>query len=145
MKETTAQIIQPYLSFNGRCEEAVEFYRKAIGAEVQMMMRFKDSPEPAKPGMLPPGYENKIMHTSLLVGGSVLMASDGCSNEKTNFSGFSLSLTLPTADEANRTFDALSDGGKVSMPLAKTFWSPLLGMVQDKFGLNWMVTMPHGE
>lgn len=140
------RIIEPYLFFNGRCEEAIEFYRKAIGAEVEMMMRYKESPEPPKPGMVPPGFENKIMHTSFRVGGTTVMASDGCSTEKQNFHGFSLALAVPSEAEADRVFNALANGGQVRMPLAKTFWSPRFGMVADKFGIGWMVSVrPEGQ
>src|SRR5882724_4717676 len=112
---TDNRIIQPYLFFNGRCEQAVEFYRKALGAEVEMMMRFKESPEPPQPGMVPPGFENKIMHTSFRIGATTLMASDGCATEKTNFQGFSLSLSVPSEAEADRAFAALAEGGQVRM------------------------------
>jgi len=132
--------IEPYLFFNGRCEEAVEFYKKALGAEVLMLMRYKESPEPPPPGMVPPGWENKIMHTSLRVGNTTVMASDGCS-EGTNFQGFSLSLSVANDAEAKRVFTALTDGGQVKMPLGKTFWSPCFGMVVDRFGVGWMVTV----
>ena len=132
--------IEPYLFFNGRCEEAIEFYKKALGAEVLMLMRYKESPEPPPPGMVPPGWENKIMHTSLRIGNATVMASDGCS-EGTNFQGFSLSLSAANEAEAERAFTALSDGGQVQMPLAKTFWSPRFGMVTDRFGVGWMVTV----
>jgi PhnB protein len=135
-------VIQPYLFFNGRCEEALNFYRTAIGAQTDMMMRYKESPEPAKPGQMPAGWENKIMHASFRVGGSVLMASDGC-EEGTKFNGVSLSLTVGTEAEAKRAFDALAVGGQVQMPLGKTFWSPAFGMLTDKFGLGWMVTVMH--
>jgi PhnB protein len=138
---THHRIIQPYLFFNGRCEQAVEFYRKAIGAEVDMIMRYNESPEPAKPGMLPPGFENKIMHASFRVGETTIMASDGCSTENANFQGFSLSLSVATDAEADRAFAALADGGQVRMSLAKTFWSPRFGMVEDRFGIGWMVTV----
>jgi PhnB protein len=134
------RIIQPYLFFNGRCEEAFEFYRKSLGAEVQMLMRFKDSPEPCEPGMVPPGWENKVMHASLRIGQTVVMASDGC-NEKSGFEGFSLSLSTPTEAEADRAFAALADGGQVRMPLTKTFWSPRFGMLEDRFGMGWMITV----
>jgi PhnB protein len=134
-------MIQPYLFFNGRCEEAVEFYRKALGAEVEVMMRFKDSPEPPQPGMVPPGFENKIMHTSFRVGQTTVMASDGRSDGGSNFQGFSLSLSVPSESEAERVFAALADDGQVRMPLAKTFWSPRFGMVADRFGIGWMVTV----
>jgi PhnB protein len=135
------RLIQPYLFFNGHCEEAIEFYRKALGAEVEMVMRFKDSPDPHPPGMLSPGWENKVMHASLRVGAITLMASDGCSADKSGFHGFSLSLTVDGETEAGRVFAALSHGGKVKMPLGKTFWSPCFGMVDDKFGVGWMVTV----
>jgi PhnB protein len=132
--------IEPYLFFNGRCEEAVEFYKMALGAEVLMLMRFKDSPEPHPPGLVPPGWENKIMHTSLRIGNTTVMASDGCS-EGINFQGFSLSLSVANDAEAERVFTAFTDGGQVKMPLTKTFWSPCFGMVADRFGVGWMVTV----
>lgn len=138
---TDQRIVQSYLFFNGNCEEAVEFYRKALGAQVVMMMRFKDSPEPHPPGMLSPGWENKVMHTSFSIGQTVVMASDGCGTEKTSFSGFSLSLSVKTEAEADKAFAALSEGGQVRMPLTKTFWSPRFGMLQDKFGIGWMISM----
>src|SRR6266850_5697861 len=135
------RIVQPYLFFNGSCEQALEFYRKALGAEVEMMMRYKESPEPTPPGMVPPGFENKIMHASFRVGGTTLMASDGCSAGKPNFQGFSLSLSVATETEADRAFAALANGGKVTMPLAKTFWSPRFGMLEDRFGVGWMISV----
>ena len=133
--------IQPYLFFNGRCEEAVEFYRKALGAEVEMMMRFKDSPDPMPPGMLAPGFENKVMHAALRIGGAVLMASDGMAAGKPDFKGFSLSIDAPDAAGVDRLFAALAEGGRVQMPLGKTFWSPHFGMVTDRFGVGWMVSV----
>ena len=131
--------VQPYLFFYGRCEEAIEFYRRALGARDVTMIRFKDSPVPHQPGMVPPGFENKIMHASFWIGESMIMAADGCANEKTNFQGFSLSLTLKTAAEAERAFAALSEGGKVEMPLSKTFFSESFGMLADRFGVGWMI------
>lgn len=146
MSTKNNRFIQPYLFFNGSCEEAVEFYRSALGAEVEMMMRFKDSPEPPQPGMVPPGFENKIMHTSFRVGETTIMASDGCGAEKTDFKGFSLSLSVPSEAEADRVFGALAKGGQVRMPLTKTFWSPRFGMVEDRFGVGWMITVtPAGQ
>jgi PhnB protein len=139
-KSTSNSVIQPYLFFNGKCEEAINFYRKALGAEVQMMMRYKESPEPPKPGMLPPGFENKIMHASFQVGQTTLMASDGHSDNP-NFEGFSLSLSVPSVAEADKAFAALSEGGQVRMPIGKTFWSPRFGMVEDRFGMGWMVSV----
>ena len=132
--------VEPYLFFNGRCEEAVEFYKKALGAKVAVLMRFKDSPEPHAPGMLPPGSENKVMHVSFRVGDTTVMASDGFCKGQTEFQGLSLSLTVSNEAEADRVFAALADGGQVQMPLNKTFWSPRFGMVTDRFGLGWMVT-----
>ena len=135
-----ATLVQPYLFFGGRCDEAIAFYRTALGAEVEMIMKFKDSPEPPPPGVLPPGFENKVMHASFRVGGSTVMASDGCGQEST-FGGFSLSLAVATEAEADRAFNALAQGGQITMPLAKTFWSPRFGMVTDRFGLGWMVSV----
>ena len=133
--------IESYLFFNGRCEEAIEFYKKVLGAEVQMLMRNKESPEPHPPGMLPPGSENKVMHATLRVGTSNLMLSDGRCDGKPEFKGFTLSLDAATEAEAERLFSALADGGTVQMPLAKTFWSPKFGMVADRFGVGWMVSV----
>jgi PhnB protein len=130
--------IEPYLFFNGRCEEAIEFYKKALGAEVLMLMRYKESPEPPPPGTVPAGWDNKIMHGSVRIGNANLMASDGCS-DGANFQGFSLSLSVANEAEAKRAFAALSDGGQVQMPLGKTFWSACFGMVADRFGVGWMI------
>lgn len=133
--------VEAYLFFDGRCEEAVEFYKKALGAEVTMLMRFKDSPEPPQPGMIPPGSENKIMHVSFRIGDTTVMASDGRCTGQANFQGFSLSLTVANEAEADRKFAALVEGGQVQMPMAKTFWSPRFGMVTDRFGVGWMVSV----
>ena len=135
--------VQPYLFFDGRAEEAIEFYRKALGAKVEMLMRFKDSPEPAQPGMVPPGSENKIMHMSFRIGDTVVMGSDGRCLGKPNFQGFSLSITAANEAEADRLFGALSDGGQVQMPMSKTFFSPRFGVLADKFGVGWMVLVAH--
>jgi PhnB protein len=131
--------VQPYLFFAGRCEEAVEFYKKALGAQVEMLMRFKDSPEPPPPGVVPPGSDDKIMHVSLRVGDSIVMASDGRCEGAPSFQGFSLSLTVANEAEADRKFAALAEGGQVKMPLGKTFWSPRFGMLSDRFGVGWMI------
>lgn len=133
-------IIQPYLFFGGRCEEALAFYTSTLGAEVEMTMRYHEAPDPPPPGMLPEGYEHKIMHSSFRIGDHVIMASDGCGGD-VSFGGFSLSISLATQDEARRVFAALSDGGTVTMPIGQTFWSPLFGMLTDRFGLGWMVTV----
>jgi PhnB protein len=134
-------VVEPYLFFNGRCQEALDFYAKAIGAQVSFRMLYKDSPEALSAGMVPPGFENKIMHATFHVGGTTLMASDG-SEEGASFTGFSLSLAVPTPADAERAFAALADGGTVKMPLAKTFWSPSFGMLTDRFGVGWMVSVP---
>ncbi len=130
--------VQPYLFFDGRCEEAGEFYKKAIGAEISMLMRYRDSPEPHPPGMVPPGYEGKVMHMGLKVGDSVVMAADDCTGHP-NFQGFSLSLTAKDEAEADKLFAALADGGQVRMPLTKTFFASRFGMLADRFGVGWMV------
>ncbi len=132
--------VQPYLFFGGRCEEALAFYRTALGAEVDFLMHYNESPEPAPAGMLPPGFEKKVMHTTFRIGGTTLMASDGC-GEGQSFSGFSLSLSVANETEADRCFGALAAGGKVTMPLTKTFWSPRFGMLTDRFGMGWMITV----
>ena len=134
-------LIQPYLFFGGRCDEALAFYQRSLGAQVDMVMRFSESPHPMPPGVLQPGFEQKIMHSSFRIGGSTLMASDGC-HEGQKYDGFSLSLSVDTVAEADRAFAALADGGQVKMPLSKTFWSPRYGMVIDRFGINWMVSVP---
>jgi PhnB protein len=131
--------VQPYLFFDGRCEEAIEFYKNALGAEVTMLMRFKDSPEPPSPGCVPPGAENKVMHASFRIGETIVMASDGRCLGKPTFQGFSLSLAVPNDAEAERLFAALAEGGQVQMPLAKTFFSSRFGMVADRFGVGWMI------
>ena len=131
--------VQPYLFFDGRCEEAIEFYRSALGAEVTMLMRFKENPDPVEPGMVPPGAEHKVMHASFRIGDTTVLASDGRCLGRPSFQGFSLSLTVPDAVEAERLFAALADGGQVQMPMGKTFFSPRFGMVADRFGVSWMV------
>ena len=132
--------VQSYLFFNGNCEEAVNFYKQALGARVDMLMRYKEAPEPPPPGMVPPNWDNKVMHTSFWIGESMVMASDGCESDGASaFKGFSLSITAKDEPEAKKVFNALAAGGKVTMPLDKTFWSPCFGMLADKFGVNWMV------
>ena len=133
-------VIEPYLFFNGRCEEAVKFYQQALGAEVQMMLRYKESPEPVPSGRIPPNWGEKIMHSSMKIGSTVVMASDGC-GEGGKFEGFSLSISVNTEAEAKKIFTAISEGGKVEMPLTKTFWSPCFGMLEDKFGIGWMISV----
>jgi PhnB protein len=132
--------IQPYLFFDGRCEEALAFYGTAIGAKVEMMMRWKDSPEPCPQGMNPP--PDKVMHAAVKFGDAMVLASDGSCTGQPKFQGFSLSLTAADEAEATRLFNALGDGGQVQMPLGKTFFSPCFGMVADRFGVSWMVYVP---
>ncbi len=131
--------LQPYLFFDGRCEEALDFYRKALGAEVTFVMRYKESPEPPPSGMVPPGSGDKIMHSAIRVGETMILASDGHCSGRTNFQGFSLTLVTATEEEAKRRFAALGEGGKVQMPLAKTFFSPCFGSLADRFGVSWMI------
>jgi PhnB protein len=129
-------VIQPYLFFEGRCEEAIEHYKKALGAEVTMLMRYKESPEPAQ---VPPGADNKVMHAAMRIGETTVMASDGNCNGKPGFQGVSLTITAPDVARADKLFAALADGGQVQMPLSKTFFAPRFGMVADRFGVSWMI------
>ena len=130
---------QIYLFFNGRTEEALDFYKKTLGIEVGMLMRFKDAPGPNDPNCAPPSNPNGVMHSSFNLGGQQIMASDGNSGGKPEFKGFSLTLAVKSEAEVDRLFAALSDGGKVEMPLGKTFFSPRFGVLSDKFGVGWMV------
>jgi PhnB protein len=130
--------IQPYLFFEGRCEEALEFYRTALGAEITALLRFRDNPEPAG-CPAPSGCEDKVMHSSFTIGDTTVMASDGMSSGQPAFQGFSLSISVSDETQADRLFDALADGGQIQMPLGRTFFSPRFGMVADRFGVSWMV------
>ncbi|HWD56909.1 MAG TPA: VOC family protein [Stellaceae bacterium] len=127
---------QPYLFFNGRCDEAIEFYQKAVGAEVTGLLRFKQAPDPS---MVRPETAEKVMHAHLRIGGGDLLVSDGMCAGETKFEGFALTLSLATAAEVDRRFNALAEGGEVRMPLDKTFFSPRFGMLTDRFGVGWMV------
>lgn len=131
-------IVQPYLFFDGKCEDAIEFYKKSLGATVNMLMRYKDSPEPPPPGCGPVDA-NKVMHVQFQIGDTVIMGSDGRATGNPKFEGFALSLLVKTEADADKAFNALANGGKVEMPLAKTFFSARFGMVVDKFGVFWMV------
>lgn len=142
MKTNAPASVESYLFFDGRCEEAIEFYRKALGAEVGMMMRFKDSPEAPNPGCQPAGAENKIMHANLKIGATNVLVSDGRCSGKPNFQGFGLAIPAKSEAEADQFFNALADGGQVQAPLTKTFFSPRFGMVTDRFGVLWMVMVP---
>jgi len=134
--------VEPYIFFDGRAEEAAEFYKRTLGAEVEMLLRFKENPDNPPPGAMPPGSEDKVMHMSLKIGGSRVMGSDGNCQGAPSFQGFSLSLTVADEAEAERVFNALAEGGEVQMPLAKTFFSPRFGMVADRFGVGWMIIVP---
>ena len=136
MTTSHSKQVQPYLFFEGRCQEALEFYRKALGAEVTALMRYKDSPDQT---MVQPGSEDKVMHSSFRIGETTVMASDGRSSGHPSFQGFALSLTVTTEAEAERLFAAIVDGGQVIMPLTTTFFSPRFGMTTDRFGVSWMV------
>lgn len=131
--------VQAYLHFDGRCEEALQFYAKAVGAKIEMLMHYQESPEPPPPGMILPGMEKKVMHASIRIGDSTIMASDDCSQAQVKHQGFQLSLSVADEAEAKRCFAALAEGGQVRMPLAKTFFSPSFGMLTDRFGVAWMV------
>ena len=133
--------VQPYLFFGGQCEEALEFYRTTFGGELQMLTRYKESPEPHP--SLPSCFGDKVMHASVKIGETTVMASDGMCEGKPNFEGFSLSITVPDEAEADRVFAALGEGGLVTMPLEKTFWAPKFGMLTDRFGVGWMVSVAH--
>ena len=143
--------VEPYLFFEGRCEEALDFYRRALGAEVGMVMRYRDAPEAAAGGGegcagATPGASgptpDMVLHASFKVGETQLMASDGMGSGTPNFQGMSLALGPATEAEARRLFDALAEGGNVQAPLGPTFFSPAFGMVADRFGLQWMVAVP---
>jgi PhnB protein len=136
--------VQPYLFFNGKCEEALDFYKTAIGAKVDMVMRFSESPEKPPPGTMPPGSENKIMHAAFKVGDTQIMASDGHCAGTPSFQGFGLSLNAANDAEAEKLFGAVGKGGQVQQPLVKTFFASKFGMVTDKFGVMWMVIAEHG-
>ena len=132
-------LVQPYLNYDGKCEEAIKFYQGAVGAEVIMIMRFKDSPEPPPPSAGPAPSPDKVLHAAFKIGDSTVLASDGHCQGRESFKGFSLSLTVPDEAAADRAFRSLSQGGQVTLPLTKTFFSPKFGMLTDRFGLGWMV------
>jgi PhnB protein len=134
--EESPMQVQPYLAFEGRCDEAIEFYKTAIGAKVEMLMRFKEAPDQS---MISPGNADKVMHAALRAGDAMILMSDGRCNGSPNFHGIALALSASTDADAERIFGALAEGGKVNMPLTKTFFSSRFGMLSDKFGVGWMV------
>ena len=136
---------QPYLFFEGSAREALDFYQAALGAEIEMVITNAESPEPPPPGMLPPGSEDKILHSALRIDNEVVMLSDGMCSGKPSFEGFSLSITVTDAARADQLFNALAEGGQVQMPLGETFFSPRFGMLQDRFGVSWMINMEAGN
>jgi PhnB protein len=132
--------VQPYLFFNGQADQAIEFYKKAVGAEVQMLMRFKDNPDGnagCPGGATPP--PNAVMHAEIAIAGTTILVSDGMASGGAKFDGFALSFTVPNEAAADKAFNALVDGGQVTMPLGKTFFSPRFGMLADRFGVHWMI------
>jgi PhnB protein len=131
--------VRPILYFEGFCEEAVEFYRQALGAQVLMLMRFKDAPGYDQHAEVAPGAGNKVIHATLLIGDITLQVNDGNCSARPSFEGFSLSITVDQVDEADRLFTALADGGKVTMPMTETFFSPRYGIVVDRFGVSWKI------
>jgi PhnB protein len=131
--------VQPYLFFDGRCEEALEFYKSALGAEVEVMMRYKDAPEQPPPGMIAPNWDDKVMHASFKIGEATIMGSDGMGPGEPDFKGFSLTVSADSEAEADRIFAALQEGGQVQMPMDKTFFASRFGLVADRFGVSWMV------
>ena len=132
--------VQPYLFFDGRCDEALEFYQQAIGAKVGRLLRWKDSPDPR---MCTPANADKVMHSVFQVGDTTVMASDGRNTGRPKFDGFALSITAKSEAEADRMFNALGEGGQVTMPMAQTFFAPRFGMLADKFGVHWMILVAH--
>ncbi len=143
LQKGNVMLLQPYLYFNGRCDEAFELYGKVLGAKREILLRFNEGPPGAcAEGMVPPNWENKVMHSSVRVGESLIMMSDGNSANTAKFDGISLTVTAADEAEADRLFAGLGEGGQVQMPLAKTFFSPRFGMVADKFGVSWMVIVP---
>ncbi|MEZ6093886.1 MAG: YciI family protein [Pirellulaceae bacterium] len=138
---TQNHVVQNYLFFSGQCEEALEFYRDALGARIGMVLKFNQSPDPVPEGMLQPGFEDKVMHAEFEIGKTKILASDGC-NDQGQFGGFRLALQVPTEEDADRAFEALAQGGTIDMPIGKTFFSPRYGMVTDKFNVGWMVMVP---
>jgi len=131
--------VQPYVFFEGKCDEALEFYKRALGAKVTALMRWKEAPDQS---MVTPGHENKVMHSEIQIGETTILASDGRSTGKPSFQGFSLTITAPSDTEAKRIFNALADGGQVQMPLEKSFFASSFGIAADKFGVGWMVIVP---
>ena len=135
--------VQAYISFGGRCEEALTFYKKSVGAQVTSLLRWKDSPDATmKP---PPGYEEKVMNAAFRIGETQLMADDGMGAKEAEFKGMTLAIVVADDAEAKRVFTALAEGGSVQMPLAKTFWASSFGILTDKFGVPWMVNVVEPE
>ena len=132
--------VQPYLFFDGRCQEALDFYTKAVGAQITMKMLFKEAPIPAE--HRPPGSDNKVMHCTFKIGDTTLMGSDGDCKGQMKSDGFALSITVDNDADADRKFKALGEGGMVTMPMNETFFAKKFGMVKDKFGIHWMVIFP---
>ena len=139
MTVQTTTAVQPYLFFDGKCEEALEFYKSAIGAKVDMLMRFKENPDKPDPSHMPPNSGDKVMHAAFKVGDTQILASDGHCTGKPAFQGFGLALNAKSDAEAEKLFTAVGKGGQVQQPLTKTFFASKFGMVTDRFGVTWMV------
>lgn len=131
--------IEPYLFFHGRSEEAAAFYARALNAELHFAMRFSEAPEAPPPGTVPPGHEDRIMHAELRIGQTTVMISDGGCRDTASFDGFALAISFPDTAEAARRFEALADGGEITMAFGPSFFSPGFGMLRDRFGVNWTV------
>ena len=139
MTVQTTTAVQPYLFFDGKCEEALEFYKTAIGAKVDMLMRFKENPDKPDPSHMPPNSGDKVMHAAFKVGDTQILASDGHCAGKPSFQGFGLALNAKNDAEAEKLFAALGKGGQIQQPLVKTFFASKFGMVADRFGIMWLV------
>ena len=124
--------VNPYIAYKGTCQEAIDFYKQALGAELIFSQTWGESP------MSEAGFEDKIMHATIKIGDSTIMMCDDPRNETTG-SNISLAIGLNDKDIAHKYFDGLAEGGQVTMPLDKTFWAEAFGMLTDKFGINWMI------
>ena len=140
--QVAAASVQPYLFFRGRCEEAIDYYKKTLGAEVDVMLRFRDNPD--KPGrdQVPAELDDRIMHASLRIAGAEIMMSDGMKSGPLDFACMSLSLSVPSEAECERLYNALAADGTVQMPIGPTFFARRFGAVADKFGVSWMIMVP---
>lgn len=128
--------VNPYLLYNGNCEEAFNYYVRALGGKVDMMARYQGSPAADH---VPPEWASKVMHAQLSIDGEVLMAADAPPGAAKPPAGFAVSLQVEDPAKADRVFAALADGGEITMPIDKTFWARRFGMCVDRFGIPWMI------